>query len=108
MKAGLRDLVTERMHILIQNAISNARKRPELAERQANLAKKLSMKYRVRMPYHLRMNFCKKCKKFIVPGFTARVRTGRSDVKSIRITCNFCNHTYRKIIKKQLAKVNDL
>ncbi|SRR5579885_3307716 len=100
MKAGLRDLIMERMHILVQNAISNARRNPELAERQAILAKKMSMKYRVRMPYELRMNFCKKCKKFIVPGFTARIRVGRSDVKSIRITCKFCNHTYRKIIKK--------
>lgn len=103
MKAGLRDLVIERMHILIQNAISNARIKPDLAERQASLAKKMSMKYRVRMPYELRMNFCKKCKKFIVPGFTARIRLGRSEVKSIRITCKFCNHTYRKIIKKQLS-----
>ncbi len=104
MKAGLRELVLERMHILIQNATSNARYNPELAERQAGLAKRMSMKYRVRMPYELRMNFCKKCKKFIVPGFTARIRIGRSDVKSIRITCKFCNHTYRKIIKKSSAK----
>ncbi len=105
MKASLRDLILERMQILIQNAISNARLEPALAERQASLAKRLSTKYRVRMPYELRMNFCKKCKKFIVPGFTSRIRIGRSDVKSIRITCKFCNHTYRKIIKKQTFKV---
>lgn len=108
MKAGLRDLVTERMQILIKNALTNATSHPELAERQASLAKRLSTKYRVRMPYELRMNFCKKCKKFIVPGFTARIRLGRSTVKSIRITCGFCNHTYRKIIKNKIPKVNDL
>jgi ribonuclease P protein subunit RPR2 len=108
VKAGLRDLVTERMQILIKNALANARSNPELAERQASLAKRLSTKYRVRMPYELRMNFCKKCKKFIVPGFTARIRLGRSAVKSIRITCGFCNHTYRKIIKNKILKVNDL
>ena len=107
MKAGPRDLIIERMQILIKNAITNARSNPELAQRQASLAKRLSTKYRIRMPYELRMNFCKKCKKFIVPGFTARVRVGRSTIKSIRITCGFCNHTYRKIIKKNL-KVNDL
>ncbi len=104
MKAGLRDLVLERMKILIQNALSNARKNPELAERQAHLAKRLGTKHRIRMPYELRMNFCKKCKKFIVPGYTARIRIGRSNIKSVRITCGFCNHTYRKIIKKQLVK----
>ncbi|MGI0101768.1 MAG: ribonuclease P protein component 4 [Nitrosotalea sp.] len=104
MKTRARDLIVERMQILIKNAISNARGDPEIAERQASLAKRLSTKYRVRMPYEIRMNFCKKCKKFIVPGFTARIRLGRSDVKSIRITCKFCNHTYRKIIKKQATK----
>src|SRR5574337_191326 len=104
MKEGMRILILERMQILIQNAVSNARSNPALAERQASLAKKMSMKYRIRMPYELRMNFCKKCKKFIVPGFTARIRVGRSNVKSIRITCKFCNHTYRKIIKKPTGK----
>lgn len=90
----------DRMEILIQNAVSNAKKHPDLAQRQANLAKKLSTKHRIRMPYQIRMNFCKKCKKFIVPDVSARIRIGRSSVKSIRITCGFCNHTYRKIISK--------
>ena len=100
MKPSVRQIVLERMEILIQNAVSNARIDPELAQRQASLAKKLSTKHRVRMPYHIRMNFCKKCKKFIAPGVNARIRLGRSSVKSIRITCGFCNHTYRKIISK--------
>jgi ribonuclease P protein subunit RPR2 len=104
MKPVVRDLLIERMQILIKNAVSYARSNPELAQRQARLAKRLCTKYRIRMPYELRMHFCKKCKKFIVPGFTARVRIGRSNLKSIRTTCGFCNHTYRKIIKKQILK----
>jgi len=108
VKEKKRELILERMQILIKNAFANAQSNPGIAERQANLAKRLSTKYRVRMPYELRMNFCKKCKKFIVPGFTARIRLGRSSVKSIRITCGFCNHTYRKIIKNKIRKVNDL
>ncbi len=100
MKPATKELLMERMQILIKTAISNARTNPDLAERQAMLAKRLCTKYRVRMPYEMRMNFCKKCKKFIVPGFSSRIRIGRSNTKSIRITCIFCNHTYRKIIKK--------
>jgi|SRR5579883_3374565 len=101
MKPAIKALLIERMGILIKNATSNARVHPELAQRQAMLAKRLSTKYRIRMPYELRIHYCKKCKQFIVPGFTARIRIGRSNVKSIRITCNFCNHTYRKIIKNK-------
>lgn len=104
MKPALRQIALERMQILIKNAISNARTNPKLAERQASLARKLSTKYRIRMPYDIRINFCKKCKKFIAPGVNARIRMGRSSVKSIRITCGFCNHTYRKIIQKPITK----
>ncbi len=88
----------ERMQILIDNAISNARTDPELSQRQASIARRISSKYKIRMPYDLRIVFCKKCKSFIAPGINSRVRLGRSSVKSIRISCNYCGHTYRKLI----------
>ena len=90
----------ERMQILIDSAISNARTDPDLSQRQASLARRISTKYKIRMPYHLRMVFCKKCKSFIAPGINSRIRLGRASVKSIRISCNLCGHTYRKIISK--------
>ena len=88
----------ERMQILIDSAISNARTDPDLSQRHASLARRISTKYKIRMPYHLRMVFCKKCKLFIAPGLNSRIRLGRTSVKSIRISCNLCGHTYRKII----------
>ena len=88
----------ERMQILIDNAISNARIDPELSQRQASIARRISSKYKIRMPYDLRIVFCKKCKSFIAPGINSRIRLGRASVKSIRISCNFCGHTYRKLI----------
>ena len=88
----------ERMQILIDSAISNARTDPDLSQRHASLARRISTKYKIRMPYHLRMVFCKKCKLFIAPGINSRIRLGRASVKSIRISCNLCGHTYRKII----------
>ena len=88
----------ERMQILIDNAISNAIINPKLSQHQASLARRISTKYKIRMPYNLRMIFCKKCKSFIAPGINSRIRLGRASVKSIRISCNLCGHTYRKII----------
>jgi len=98
MKPALKQIVLERMEILIDNAISNAKTNPILSQRQASLARKLSMRHKVRMPYVLRMVYCKKCKSFIAPGINSKIRVGRTSIKSIRITCNFCGHTYRKII----------
>jgi len=91
-------IAMERMQILIDNAISNARTDPELSQRQASIARRISSKYKIRMPYDLRIVFCKKCKSFIAPGINSRIRLGRASVKSIRISCNFCGHTYRKVI----------
>jgi len=88
----------ERMQILIDSAITNARSDPELSQRHASIARRISTKYKIRMPYHLRMVFCKKCKSFIAPGVNSRIRLGRTSVKSIRITCNLCGHTYHKIL----------
>ena len=100
VKPTARKIAMERMHILIENAITNARTNPELSRRQASIAKRISTRHKIRLPYNLRMVFCKKCKSFIAPGINSRIRLGRVSVKSIRISCNLCGHTYRKIISK--------
>jgi len=100
VKPTIRKIALERMQILIDNAITNARIDPELSQRQAFLARRISTRYKIRMPFDLRMVFCKKCKSFIAPGINSRIRIGRASVKSIRISCNLCGHTYRKIIPK--------
>ncbi|MDH5417761.1 MAG: RNase P subunit [Nitrosopumilus sp.] len=98
MKPAIRKIALERMQILIDNAVSNARTNPELSQQQALLARRISTRYKIRMSFNLRMVFCKKCKSFIAPGINSRIRLGRTSVKSIRISCNLCGHTYRKII----------
>ena len=98
MKNSKKEIASRRILILFENAISNSRNNPELSQRQAHIAKKIAMRFKIKMPWQIRSSFCKKCKKFIVPGTTSKVRIGRSNVKSIRITCKFCSHTYRKII----------
>ena len=105
MKRAVRKIAMERMEILIENAISNAKTNPELSQRQALLARRISSRHKIRMPYDLRMVFCKKCKSFIVPGINSRIRLGRASVKSIRISCYFCGHTYRKIISQSSSSL---
>ncbi|MBI5697118.1 MAG: RNase P subunit [Thaumarchaeota archaeon] len=100
MRHDTKQIAFERIQILMREAQSNARQDPDLAQRQAGLAKRISTKYKVKLPYEIRMQFCKKCKCFIPPGVNSRVRIGRSALKSIRITCQFCNHTYRKVISR--------
>jgi ribonuclease P protein subunit RPR2 len=98
-KQQTRELARERIEILV--AVALKEQDSALARRQANLAKKIAMRHRVRMPYGIRQLYCKKCKAFIVPGREARVRVGRSaGTKAVRITCTLCGHTYHKILKQ--------
>lgn len=98
-----KEIAHERVDFLIASAL--AEKDPDIAGRQAVLAKKIAMRHRLRLPYHVRQLFCKSCKAFIVPGRTSRVRTGRSRTRAVRITCNKCGHTYRRVIA---GRNNDL
>lgn len=99
MKKSQKDLALQRIELLVRHALETAKSDAELAQKQAMLAKKISNKFRVRLPYEIRQLYCKKCKGFIVPGVNARVRIGRTNVKAVRITCLKCGHVYRKITK---------
>jgi len=99
MKNSKKQIALKRMEILFNNAILNAKNNPSLAQKQAEIAKKISMKFKIKMPFEISSSFCKKCKKFIPPGIASKIRLG-SKPKSIRITCSYCNHTYRKIISQ--------
>lgn len=98
MNAKYHKMGLQRMRVLLDLAVSNARTDPVLSRRQAALARRIATRYRIRMPYELRLMFCKKCKSFIAPGAGSRVRLGRSQVRSVRVTCLFCGHIYHKIM----------
>jgi ribonuclease P protein subunit RPR2 len=100
VKPTVLKIALERIQILINTAISNAKTNPELSQRQAQIARRICTRHNIRMPYELRIIFCKKCKSFIAPGINSKIRLGRASVKSIRISCNLCGHTYRKIISQ--------
>lgn len=95
-KAQAREIARERIDMLVKNALKE--KDESLAAQQARRAKKIAMRFRVRLPYEARQLYCKKCKAFIVPGRSARVRVGGAKTRAVRITCLRCGHTYRKIM----------
>jgi ribonuclease P protein subunit RPR2 len=96
-KPQVREIAKERIDLLVANALHE---RDEcLAAKQASQAKKIAMRFRIRLPYNIRQLYCKKCKRFIVPGRSARVRVGRARSKAVRLTCLRCGYTYRKILR---------
>ncbi len=90
-----REIAKERIEILFRLAekeFSSGMK--DLANRYVNLARKIAMRYNVRVPAHLKRRFCKKCHAYLVPGVNARVRI-RSKQKYVLITCLECGHKMR-------------
>lgn len=62
------------------------------ARRYVDLARKIGMRYNVRVPPAYKRRFCKECLAYLVPGVNARVRVGRGRVV---ITCTACGSIQR-------------
>jgi ribonuclease P protein subunit RPR2 len=96
----IRQLATQRIDILLKTAFQTIKSNKELAQRQAIIAWKISTKYNIRLPYEKKRFFCKKCKKFIVPGINSMIRLENKPNRCIKTTCFECGHKYRKIFNK--------
>jgi ribonuclease P protein subunit RPR2 len=62
------------------------------ARRYVDLARKIGMRYNVRVPPEYKRRFCKACLVYFLPGVNARVRVGRGRVV---ITCSACGAIQR-------------
>lgn len=71
----------------------------KLSDRYVKLARKLSMKYLVKIPLEHKRSFCKHCYSYILPGVTGRVRIRD---KKIVIYCYKCKKFTRVPIKKRI------
>jgi RNase P subunit RPR2 len=82
---------------LLAQATAAASTDLELAKHQAELARKLMLRYNVRFGWELKRFYCHKCKKMIVPGANAKVRVG-GNPKTVRIACQGCGHVNRRVL----------
>ena len=99
----MKALARSRVEILLVKSLETAKEDINLAQRQARLARRICLKYNLRFTYGDKQLFCRKCKRFIVPGVTSRIRLGYSP-KAVKITCLECGHTYRKLLKSRIEK----
>jgi len=84
--------------LLTESAVTLSHTNPELAREQAALARKVKLKFNVRLDPFLRGFTCHGCKGLLVPGVNARVRLGHGKNTIIRVTCADCGHVNRKIV----------
>jgi ribonuclease P protein subunit RPR2 len=87
-------IASERMQILIQSAGEMARAGDTvLADRHAQLARALGMRYNIRLPPDFKRRLCPSCGSYLVPGRNLRVRLRP---KKTVWTCLKCGKTRRQ------------
>lgn len=69
-----KEIAKERIKILFDKA-DEVFPNKSLANRYVTLARKISMKVKVRLPRELKRKFCKHCYKYLRSGTNARIRT---------------------------------
>jgi ribonuclease P protein subunit RPR2 len=88
-----RRIALERMEILFRQAEREALLgRAARARRYVDLARRIGMRYNVRVPPEFKRRFCKECRAYFVPGVNARVRVGRG---RLVVTCTLCGSIQR-------------
>lgn len=92
-KGEERAIAQERMETLAQLAHERAVEgRMVFAQRYADLARKLAMRYQTGLPTSWRRRLCRSCYAYMHPGATARVRLTNTRVVW---TCAKCGHANR-------------
>ena len=86
------------VRLLTESAVRLSHSDPAIAREQAALARKVKLRYNVRLDPSLTRFTCRGCKGLLVPGVNARVRLGHGKVTILRVTCADCGHVNRKVI----------
>jgi len=88
------------VRLLTESAVSLSHTNPTIAKEQAALARKVKLKFNVRLDPSLTRFTCRGCKGLLVPGVNARVRLGHGKPTMIRVTCSECGHINRKVVEE--------
>jgi len=84
-------IAKERIEQLFKHAEEIVKKNPERARRYITLARKISMKAKVKIPSRLKRKYCKYCYSFLLPGFNCRVRNNKGIIVYYCLECKHFN-----------------
>jgi len=87
-----KDMAFQRMIRLFELARIEFEKNPARSNRYVQLARKIGMRYRVRMPQEFKRQICKHCHAYLVQGVTARTRLQGTHIAT---TCTSCGKQMR-------------
>jgi len=99
-RRGTKENAASIVKLLTESAVSLSHTNRGIAREQAALARKVKLKFNVRLDPSLRGFTCHGCKGLLVPGVNARVRLGHGRPTILRVTCADCGHVNRKVLDR--------
>ena len=86
-KDWAKDMALQRIQRLFELAGHESKAHPERSSRYVQLARRIGMRYRVRMPQELKQKICKHCHAYLVQGVTARTRLQGTHITTTCLSC---------------------
>jgi len=99
-RKAAREEAKELVRQLTESSVSLAPRDLGMAKEQAALARRVKLRFNIRLGPCLKRYTCRGCKSLIVPGVNARVRLGHGEPAAIRITCCECGRVNREILRR--------
>ncbi|MHB8164818.1 MAG: ribonuclease P protein component 4 [Methanoregula sp.] len=97
-----KQIARERIEVLFEQARLAFAEFPDLSNRYVELARRIAMRQRIRIPQDLRRKYCHHCNAYLVPGSNMRVRVHRGNVV---VTCLACKkHTRYHMVKPHAGR----
>ncbi|MBI2498756.1 ribonuclease P [Candidatus Woesearchaeota archaeon] len=97
-KSKQKQIAKERIETLFNEAKKSSKNNLELANRYVTLARKISMKYKVKIPLGYKRFICKYCYSYLIPGRTLRARVKN---KKLIYYCTNCKKIKRYPFSKR-------
>ncbi len=94
--AKQQQIAKKRIKFLFSEARHVFKKDRSLSAKYVKLARRIAMKYKIRLPSSLKKKFCKNCYSYLVPGVNCRVRIHKH---RIIYFCFNCKHFMRQPVK---------
>jgi len=90
-----KQIALQRIRTLFRLARETIHEDPHLAQKYVEIARKIAMRTRLRLPKEYRRMICKHCKSFILPGVNCRFRIQPKREPHVVVTCLNCGKHMR-------------
>ncbi len=94
-----KQIALQRIHILFRLARETIREDRGLAQRYVEIARRIAMRTKIRMPKEYRRQLCGHCKSFVLPGVNCHVRIQSRREPHVVVTCFICGKHTRISLK---------